>query len=228
MKFHSIFVAVLALAGAASAHALVTSDMGAYTLSYDETTPGFGGVAYTFNGGGGSTGFGWNVDPSVLVTSSGAPAAASFAMPDFTISVNTGWALSGAVTGFLGNLVYNEYGAATTSASASGTVSVDAGPGVLIGGALTKTVSVAVPGILSVGYYVGNTSVPVGAFSSFSFTGGVLALTATGGSSAVVTQPQNTLRFGLIATPVPEPETAALLLAGLLTLASLASRRRRG
>lgn len=228
MKSHSILAAVLALAGATSANALTVANFGAYTLSYDETSS-FTFVDFTFTGGGGSTGFGWNVDTSVNVISFGAATPASFTLPSFTITANPGWTLSGPVGGFLGNLVFNEVGAgAATGASASGMVSIDGGPAAVFGGPLTKVSTTTVPGYTG-GYYDGNDSVLVGSFSTFSFTGGSLALSAGGGTfSSILGQAQNELRYGLIATPVPEPETAALLLAGLLTLGSLARRRSAG
>ena len=67
---------------------------------------------------------------------------------------------------------------------------------------------------------------PVGGFSSFSFSGGSLAMTAGGGTfSSAIGQTQNELKFSLVAVPVSEPEPAALMLAGRLTLGSLARRR---
>ena len=228
MKLHPVFAAVLALASAVSVKALTVNAYDAYTLSYDESTS-FGLTGFSFNGGGGTTGFGWNVDTSVTVTSFGPASAAAFMLPSFTISVNPGWALSGPVDGFLGNLVFNEVGlGAGTSATASGMVSIDGSPAVAFGGALTKVPTTVVPGYTG-GYFVGSGSVVAGSFSSFTFSGGSLALTAAGGAfSSIIGQSQNTLSFGLIATPVPEPETSALLVAGLLTLGSLARRRSPG
>ena len=228
MKLHTVFAAVVALAGAASANAVTVNVYDAYTLSYDETTS-FTFTDFSFNGGGGSTGFGWHVATSVNVTSFGPPALASFTLPSFTISVNPGWLLSGPVDGFLGNLVFNEVGpGASTSASAGGMVSVDGGPAVAFGGPLGKVPTTTVPGYTG-GYFVGSASVAAGGFSTFTFSGGALALSAGGGAfSSIIGQSQNTLSFGLIATPVPEPETAALMLAGLLTLGSLTHRRGRG
>jgi hypothetical protein len=67
----------------------------------------------------------------------------------------------------------------------------------------------------------------VGAFNSFSFSGGSLSLQASGGLfSSIIGQPQNELRVSLVAMPVPEPETYAMLLAGLGVMALLFSRRR--
>lgn len=227
MKLQTVFAAVLALAGAASASAVTLTNYGAYTLSYNELTS-FTFTDLSFSGGGGSTGFGWNVDTSVSVTSFGAVTTAVFTLPNFTISVNPGWVLSGPVAGFLGNLVFNEVGAgAATSAATSGMVSVDGGPALPFGGALTKVATTVLPGYTG-GYYVGNASAGIGSFSSFSFSGGTLTLSAGGGAfSSIIGQSQNELSVGLIANPVPEPETAALLLAGLLTLGSLARRRSR-
>ncbi|WP_457446321.1 PEP-CTERM sorting domain-containing protein [Roseateles sp. P5_E4] len=214
--------AALLVSGLASA--TTTLNAGSYSVTYDETTTGFGWISSWFTAGGGAVGFDWSVDPSVNVTSvGGAAMSATFAIPDFTISVNPGYALSGAVMSSLGNIVYAQNGGATTSITATGMVSLDGGaPMALPSAPLTQTVINPF-----LGYFSGSTSVPVGAFSSFAVTGASITLNASGGSFAAIgAQPQNKLSFAFTANPVPEPETYALLLAGLGVVGLLARRRR--
>lgn len=228
MKSPALIAAALVLASATSAHAVQVVDLGAYTVSYDETTPGFGFMAYSFTSGGGSVGFAWSVSSSVLVTSLGPAAMASFTMPDFTITANPGYTLSGPVVGSIGNLVFNEVAGATTGASVAGVMlSVDNGPMFPFGSALTKVTTTSAPGFMA-GYFADTATAPIAGFSSFGFSGGSLDLTASGGAfSSVISQPQNEFKISFVATPVPEPETVALFLAGLLTVGSLAYRRNR-
>lgn len=227
MKIRSLIAAVLALGGAASAGAtILVNDYGSFTVSYDDSTV-FGSPSFSFTSGGGVTGFGWSVPGAVNVSSLGAPMSVPFAMPDFTVAANPGWSLSGPVAGFLGNLVFTEVGdGALTTATAAGTFSIDGGAGVSSGGALAKVPTLVSPPITS-GYYAGSTSFAAPAFTILSFTGGSLTLTAAGGAfSSIIAQPQNELKFSVVATPVPEPETWALLAAGLLSVMTLARRRR--
>ena len=224
MQLKSI-AAAAALLASGLASATTTLNAGSYSVTYDETTAGFGFISSWFWSGS-SVGFEWSVDPSVNVTSvGGAAATATFAIPDFTITANPGFSLSGPMTGSLGNIVYFMSGAgATTSLTATGSFSVDGGPSTTLPSApLTQTVITP-----SFGYFSGSSTAPLGAFTSFSVTGASITLTASGGSFASIgAQPQNKLKFDFTATPVPEPETYALMLAGL-GLVGFMARRRQG
>ncbi|MEJ6000224.1 PEP-CTERM sorting domain-containing protein [Paucibacter soli] len=221
--FSAIGLAAALFAGGAGA---ATIDYGAFRLDYDSGTV-FGSPSFSFSAGGGVTGFGWNVPTAVQVVSEGTPAEAVFELPSFTLSANPGWTLSGPLTSFLGNLVFSEF-KGSTSASVSGVVMLD-GNAMSINPSLTRTVTNS-SGNFSTGYYATASSQPVGAFSSFSFSGGSLTLSATSGPNSfasITAQPQNELKVGLVANPVPEPASYALMLAGLAVLGALVQRRAR-
>jgi hypothetical protein len=66
----------------------------------------------------------------------------------------------------------------------------------------------------------------VGSFESLEVIGGKLSLSVAGGIYAsIISQPQNAMEFSFTAAPVPEPESWALLMAGL-GLIGYAARRR--
>ena len=83
-------------------------------------------------------------------------------------------------------------------------------------------------GTLKSGYFVASQSVPLPAYSTLSFSGGLLTLnaTSTNGFASIISQPQNELKFSTVVSAVPEPETLALMLSGVAVLGSLARRRR--
>jgi hypothetical protein len=219
MKLKSL-AAAAALLAVGLVNATTTLNAGSYSVTYDETTAGFGWISNSS-----SASFQWSLDPSINVTSVGGVAAsATFAIPNFTITANPGYALSGPVTSELGNIVYFQSGAgATTSITATGSVSFNGGPAtVLSASPLTQT-----PSTPSLGFFSGSSSFGAGSFSTFSVSAASITLNASGGSFAAIgAQPQNILKFGFTATPVPEPETYALLLAGL-GMVGMISRRRR-
>lgn len=221
----SLMLASGLLGAASSASAMTVADFGKFTVTYDESTV-FGGISFSF-GSGDQVGFGWNIPSSVSVsnTDAGSVTTNSFDLPDFTVTADPGWMLSGAIGGFMGNLVYAHVGSATSSANVGGMVSIDGLGPVSAGGSLSRTATLSIPG-LETGYYSVEGSAPYGTFSTFSFSSGVLALSASGGTAAITGQPQNEFKFYFDATPVPEPETYAMMLAGLGLIGFIAARRR--
>ncbi len=228
MKLSILAAGIVALASAASVGAVTVDVHDGYTVTYDEGTI-LGTTSFSFSGGSGPVGFGWNLTSDINVVSLGSSESAVFNLPDFTITANPGYTLSGSLSGFLGNLVYNEVGSgATTSASATADVSVDLAGLISVGGSLDRVESVSIPSAnVSSGYYGSTTTVPAGSFSSFSVSNFVLTLNASGGAySSILAQPQNELSVSFFATPVPEPETYAMMLAGIGLIAAIARRRK--
>ena len=227
MIFKPLLAACITALGCGLAQA-ATAVLTGYTVTYTDSTS-FGGVSSTF-GDGINEGFSFSVPSTVQVVSDGAgPVTATFALPSFTITVNAGYQLSG-LTGFLGNLVFNELRAtSSSSASASAALSVNGITVGSFGGALARA-GIGTVGSLTSGYYVGNQSAPVPAYTTLTVSGGVLTLgaTSTNGFASIIAQPQNELRFSTVVTAVPEPETVALMLSGLAVLGTLARRRRQG
>ena len=223
MNFKPIFAAVVLITGMSAASALTSQDIGPATVSYDENTD-FGFLSSWFSSAT-TYGFTWTVPTTAQVASFGPLTIVNVPLPDFTVTVNPGWALSN-LSAFLGNLVYTEVGAATTNIVANANVSVNGGPALPIGPvSLAWTQTGGGPGFAS-GYFADTLAVP-GAFNSLAVTGAGIDLSATGGAfSSISAQPQNKLEISFTALPVPEPETYTMMLAGLVALGWMSQRRR--
>jgi hypothetical protein len=224
--------AVSAFAPLASAVAPVftTTSFGEYSVTYESNTS-FSGISFSSSGGGGSVGFGWNF-PTGSLSSTGAPNSATTNLPEFTITANPGYALSGAVTAQIGNLGYVTFdpafpgggGGSAAGVTFSALVSIDGGTPF----ALPPVSFSSAPSGLFTGTLAGTASVAVGGFTSVHFSG-VQLLTSvsgvTGGLASVSTQPQNLVTIGFTALPVPEPEAYLLFMAGLGLIGAIARRR---
>ena len=127
------------------------------------------------------------------------------------------------MTGKVGNVFYVEVAGANTSITAAASVTVDGGPTMV----LPATSLAKVQTSPNSGYFADMATAPLGTFSSFSVSAASLTLAASGAGFALIgAQPQNELAFSFYANPVPEPETYAMLLAGLGVVGWVARRRR--
>lgn len=208
MKSRYALLTTLGLAVSMSASA-ATLDFGSYLLDYDDTTA-FGNPTGT--GGSGPVSFAWSVPSAVNVVSFGPAASSTFLVPSYTISAKPGYVLS-AVTGFLGNLVFNETGGNTTKVHWAGALALNGSPLFAFDEDLNKTITSAAPGF-SAGYWSINPTAPIPPFASFGFSAD-LTLSASGtlGSSfaSLIAQPQNQLKVSFVASPVPVPAGLWLL-----------------
>ena len=231
MKIHRFARAAAAVAGlstALTAQALVTVDVtvppnvSIAAIDYDASTL-FGPAGAALYLGGDRYGVSWRLPDNLRV----AGGTAVFTLPDVIVTGRAGWALSGAQA-FLGNIVFSEAGAGTTTAQLTGTLRIDGGAPVSVAASMDRAVLATSPGS-TLGYFSETVAFPA-SFSSISFSGVELTLTAQLGSVVKnipsPSQQQNELRLSFAAVPVPEPDTYLMLIAGLAAVSVALGRRR--
>lgn len=188
-----------------------------YTLSYEDTTL-LGGLDFTF-GSGDQEGFGWTLPSSISASGT----AASFSLPNFTITANPGYVLHGNIGGSVGNLAFSEVAGAATSAAFAATLAINGTPVANLLDPMTRTAVGSSPS-LTFGYYSIAEYLPFGNFNSLTITGGRIDLVAPG-SAAIYSQAQSEFRFFFSAAAVPEPGALPMMFAGLAFIGFLVRRR---
>ena len=228
MQLKTLAAAAL-LAVSSLAHAaiqVVDFGGGVATLTIDtDTTTALGGLSTSSSNTG--YGFEWVLPTSVQVVSTGALQTLVVQLPTFTLQANAGYTLNGVFSAFLGNLAYTEIGGATTGILAYADTSLNGG--------LAQSSVAGVPWESSsngagynIGFFGGTKVQSFGDYQSITISNASIVLSATGGSfSSITANSQNKLKFEFQAAAVPEPESYALLLAGLSVVGFLARRRQR-
>lgn len=208
MNLKGVMFGVIGLVSSLSASAQ-TLDFGSFLLDFDSAA--LFGTPSVDLGPGGLVNVSWSIPGSVQLAVNDSADFAEFDLPAFTITRAHGAHLGGAVSGFIGNLVFNEFGETETLAAFDGVVAVDAFPPVVVSGEMTRSVTSSEAGVFTGGFYSAAASAPLGEFSSLSFSDGHLSLLVFG-TGSILAQPQNLMRVSFFATPATVPVPTALWL----------------
>lgn len=224
MKLSPLFAGLALASSLLPASALVVQDNGSYTLSYDDSSD-LGGLSSWFTSSN-SAGFQWNFNDAIKVVSvGGALEMRSVSLPSFTVTANAGWTLSD-LHAFIGKLAFTEVGGSTTGILAYADVEID-GMDYSISGALIDWVATDAGPSHNIGYFASSALLPL-TFSTLSVSNASLVLSAADGDfGSILATDQNKLEISFNVTAVPEPETYAMLLAGLGVVGWVAAKRRR-
>lgn len=231
MNIKQAFVGTLSLLASVAAPAAVL-DLGAYTLTYDETTV-FGDPTLTSSGPGNAKSFGWSLGSAVNYMNVGPstdPGALTqgILLPTYTVAANAGFTLSGPVSGLLGTPLYTEFTGGVgspfnvTNMKLSGVMSVNGGAGAAFEQDAVKTAIISSPGLAEVGTMSLNLNAAIGNFTSFTFNG-ALILSSTGtpeslSLAAIQSRTEDVFQVSFLATPVPVPPAAWLFSSALIGL----------
>jgi hypothetical protein len=201
-----------------------------YSVSVDNTNI-FGNAGSPSSGfsSGATVGQAWLVPDAVNTFGLNSSNTFSFDLPAFTLTADSGYTLGGPVTLSIGNFTLTALNGAMWGGSMTGTLSVNGGAGILVSSIVAGPTTVVAPGYISGTLSATDTvTIPSGA-STISFSGGVLTLSAfaaPGQFANILPNGQTEFRVSFTAAPVPEPESYAMLAAGLFLIGSIVRRRR--
>ena len=211
MSLKNVIFGVMGLAASFSVSAQ-TIDYGSFVLDFDATTA-FGAPNVSFGSGNGLVGFAWSVPQSIFIAVNDDVDLLEFDLPSFTITAHAGVQLSGPASGFLGNLVFNEFDDSQAIALISGNTAIDGGAPLSLALEMKRTVTSSTPDVFTGGYFFSTITTPLGDFTSLSFGAGKLTLSVFG-TGSILAQPQNELRVSFFASPAPVPVPTAVWLFG--------------
>ena len=219
MEFKHAFLGALSLVASMAASA-ATLDLGSYILNYDDGTALGNPTAST--GPGGAVSLSWSLGNAVSYLNVGPNPVVPVMvlLPTYSITAKPGFQLSGPLTGFAGNVIYDEIFGNTTVLKLVGGMAID-GSVTGIDVLFDKTPIILVPGLTELGTFSLNPVVNVGNFASFGFAGNlILASVGTTELSlgAIQSRAENELKISFFATPVPVPPAAWLFSSALVGL----------
>ena len=206
-------VAVAGLGLGASVCASATTvmlDTTEYTLTYDS--------AYSISqwGGGGpppTLFFNWGIEGSAYAA--GGVASVPITIPAFTLQAKAGYQFTDLTFGVSG--VYSVFGNATARVDFNG------------GGSWNAFAGTFTAPAQNIGLWSISSTNPIGTYTSYTFGGGTLTLTANalaGQAAEIIYNGSSTPSFAFQVSPVPEASEWAMMLSGLGLVGVIAQRRR--